>query len=142
MRNKKLMVFAVLVVALGGLFYLVNAIEGGNINNVKETVVKTQDYSEEDIKAAMSVVKKTFKREFEGSTLTDLWNEGSLDKATTQGWANQYNAGEAIVLFSNFDVDASGGDGSFNPNSTYTSWQWILVRNSSKDSWILKTWGY
>lgn len=142
MRNKKLIVFAVLVVLSGGLFYLINTIEGGNIDNVKETIVKTKDHSEEDIKTAMNVVKKTFKREFEGSTLTELWNEENLEKATIRGLVNQYNAEDAIILYSNFDVDASGGDGSFNPNSTYTSWQWVLVRNSSKDSWVLKTWGY
>lgn len=142
MRNKKLIVFAVLVVLSGGLFYLINTIEGGNIDNVKETIVKTKDHSEEDIKTAMNVVKKTFKREFEGSTLTELWNEENLEKATIRGLVNQYNAEDAIILYSNFDVDASGGDGSFNPNSTYTSWQWVLVRNSSKDSWVLKSWGY
>lgn len=142
MRNKKLIVFAVLVVLLGGLFYLINTFEGGNIDNVKETIVKTQNHSEEDIKTAMNVVKKTFKREFEGSTLTELWNEENLEEATIRGLANQYNAKDAIILYSNFDVDASGGDGSFNQNSTYTSWQWILVRNSSKDSWVLKSWGY
>lgn len=142
MRNKKLIVFAVLVVLSGGLFYLINTIEGGNIDNVKETIVKTKDHSEEDIKTAMNVVKKTFKRDFEGSTLTELWNEENLKKATIRGLVNQYNAEDAIILYSNFDVDASGGDGSFNPNSTYTSWQWVLVRNSSKDSWVLKSWGY
>lgn len=33
-----------------------------------------------------------------------------------------------IVLLSSFDVDSSGGDGSLNPNSTYSDWKWILVR--------------
>lgn len=36
---------------------------------------------------------------------------------------------KAIVILSSFDVDLSGGDGSFNPNSTYDNWNWILVRN-------------
>ena len=29
-----------------------------------------------------------------------------------------------------FDVDSSGGDGSLNPNSTYSDWKWILVRTN------------
>jgi hypothetical protein len=44
-------------------------------------------------------------------------------------WAKRNDADEVIVLTSSFDVDASGGDGSLNPNSTYTKWMWILVRN-------------
>ena len=40
-------------------------------------------------------------------------------------------ADEVIVLISSFDVDSSGGDGSLNPNSTYTRWSWILVRNKN-----------
>lgn len=31
---------------------------------------------------------------------------------------------ELIVLLSTFDTDENGGDGSFNPNDTYTNWQW------------------
>ena len=43
---------------------------------------------------------------------------------------NQYGGDELIVLLSSFDVDASGGDGSLNPNETYSNWNWILVRDS------------
>ncbi len=45
-------------------------------------------------------------------------------------WARQNNADEVIVLISSFDVDASGGDGSLIPNSTYNNWYWILVRDN------------
>ena len=48
---------------------------------------------------------------------------------------------EAVVLTSSFDVDGRGGDGSLNPNSSYTKWLWILTRTGSGD-WILQTWGY
>lgn len=36
-----------------------------------------------------------------------------------------------LVLLSSFDVDASGGDGSLNPNSSYEGWAWILVRSKA-----------
>ncbi|MDR3277336.1 MAG: hypothetical protein LBT12_01065 [Oscillospiraceae bacterium] len=45
-------------------------------------------------------------------------------------------------LLSDFEVDASGGDGSLNPNSTYTDWSWILTRDSSSAEWRVDTWGY
>ena len=56
-------------------------------------------------------------------------------------WAEQAQAEEAIILVSTFEVDASGGDGSLNPNSTYTGWQWILVR-SANGAWEHRDHGY
>lgn len=46
-----------------------------------------------------------------------------------------------IVLVSSFIVDASGGDSSLNPNSTYNNWTWILVRNGT-GIWQPATCGY
>ena len=59
-------------------------------------------------------------------------------------WAYQYEEEEAIILTSTFDVDENGGDGSFNPNETYSNWLWILTRshNSNGGEWTLRTWGY
>ncbi|MBQ7781989.1 MAG: hypothetical protein IJ405_08215 [Lachnospiraceae bacterium] len=56
-------------------------------------------------------------------------------------WADRYQAKQAIIFYSTFQVDASGGDGSLNPNSTYTNWNWILTKDNS-NKWTLKTWGY
>ena len=47
-----------------------------------------------------------------------------------------------IVLFSDFYVDSSGGDGSFKPNYNYDDWIWILTRNSITKQWKVKDWGY
>lgn len=47
-----------------------------------------------------------------------------------------------IVLLSNFDVDSSGADEGFNPSSTYSFWNWILIRNSKTDNWKVHDWGY
>ncbi len=35
---------------------------------------------------------------------------------------------KAAIDTISFDVDSSGGNGSLNPNSTYSDWKWILVR--------------
>ena len=48
---------------------------------------------------------------------------------------------ELIVLLSTFDTDENGGDGSFNPNDTYTNWQWHLVRTADEKSWKIIGWG-
>ena len=82
-----------------------------------------------------------FEKEFDGCTLLSICYEENKVKDAEPEWAAQYDADEAIVLLSSFHVDGSGGDGSFNANSDYTDWQWVLVR-SGGGSWQLKTWGY
>lgn len=47
-----------------------------------------------------------------------------------QDFADRNGADDVIVLVSTFDVGASGGDGSLNPNDTYSNWKWILVRTT------------
>ena len=52
------------------------------------------------------------------------------------------NNQELIVVLSTFDTDEKGGDGEFNPNDTYTNWQWHLVKTADKKSWDIINWGY
>ena len=61
--------------------------------------------------------------------LTEITYAGDDKTISHVEWAERNNADEVIVLTSSFDVDASGGDGSLNPNSTYAKWIWILARN-------------
>lgn len=136
-----IIVVLILIAIAASLFFLAQRNKGGDVSNVKRTVTASEVYSEQDINDAMDTVVKYFRNDFDGCTLTDLWYEESTSFPASDEWAKQYDADESIVLLSNFDVDSSGGDGSLNPNDTYTNWQWILVR--SKDSkWELKTWGY
>ena len=112
----------------------------GDVNQVKRHISPSEIYSEQDIDQAMDVVIRHFSREFRGCTLLELEYSDSRSESG-RAWALQYGADEGIVLISSFSVDASGGDRSLNPNSTYTNWQWILVR-SNGGKWTLKTWGY
>lgn len=115
----------------------------GKKTNGGYTVVVPSDahYSEQDIRAAMRVAVRHFEQEFDGCTLLSICYDEAKVKDAEPEWAAQYDADEAIVLLSSFHVDGSGGDGSFNANSDYTDWQWILVR-SNGGAWELKTWGY
>ena len=106
----------------------------GNIDNVKVPDWKPSEiYSDDDIEAAYKTVKYYFSNEFDGCTLTKLYYPGDTYADEFNKWAEQYDADEAIVLLSSFDVDSSGGDGSLNPDSTYDDWQWILIRNDGGD---------
>ena len=111
------------------------------MRNVHITDYTSAVYSDSEIQSAIDVAIDYFKREFEGCTLIDITYLGD-DKL--DGWqevAERYNADDVIVLVSTFEVDASGGDGSLNPNSTYRDWNWILVRTDG-GKWIHVDHGY
>lgn len=115
---------------------------GGDVSEVKTHNVESESYSEEDIKAAIDTIKKEFKSDWKGCTLTEIYYAGDDCTKDHKDWADRNNADEVIVLLSSFDVDSSGGDGSLNPNSTYSDWKWILVRTDGGkwqhvDPWIL-----
>lgn len=107
---------------------------GGNIDNVQIPGWKSSEiYSDDDIEVAYQTVKDYFKNEFDGCTLTKLSYSGDTYADEFNKLAEQYDADEAIVILSSFDVDSSGGDGSLNPDSTYDNWNWILIRNDGGD---------
>lgn len=100
----------------------------GNVENVEIKSVGSNIFSEGDIESAINTTIAYFKAEFSGCTLTEIIYAGD-EKKEFEYLASQYNVDEVIVLVSSFDVDFSGGDGSLNPNSTYSNWKWILIRD-------------
>lgn len=108
------------------------AVSGGDTNNAEVVDWQPSEiYSDEDINAAINTVKAYFRLEFKGCTLTQITYAGDGFCDAFEHWANRYNADQAIILISSFDVDSSGSDGSLRPNSTYNNWQWVLVRNKN-----------
>ncbi len=102
----------------------------GDISNVHVAEWEASEiYTDEDISGAIAVVKEYFAKNFGGCTLTEIRYPGDSHAGEFAERAQARKADEAIVLYSSFDVDSSGGDGSLNPNSTYDNWRWILVRN-------------
>lgn len=98
------------------------------MKNVEIKAVESNIFSEDDIESAINTAIAYFRAQFSGCTLTEIVYAGD-DKQEFAYLASQYNAEEVIVLVSSFDVDSSGGDGSLNPNSTYSDWKWILIRD-------------
>lgn len=97
-------------------------------------------YTEEEMHDAAEVVIQLFEENFSGCTLTSLRYLGDQTSAF-QEWVEQYDADQAIILVSDFDVGEVGDESALTPNSTYENWQWILVRDEG-GSWEAKTWGY
>lgn len=142
---KKIIFFLCIVLVA---FSLVVRIQVGKTNNTVVSIEKSDKFSEEEINNAMSCVKKKFK-DFRGCNLTALWYEEEKSNNFIKGYlkngkgsVNGVKAENVIILLSNFDVDSSGGDGSLNPNSTYSSWNWILIRDSKTGKWKVDDWGY
>ncbi len=114
---------------------------GGDVSEAGRRVDESKVYVEEDIIDAMDTVTSHFKKNFKGCKLISLEYDEEISLKAAVDWAEQYEADEAIVLVSSFEVDSSGGDGSLNPDSTYNDWQWILTRNDG-GKWTLQTYGY
>lgn len=123
------------------LCLLLTGCGGGDASQVQVLTGESELFTEGEIEDAMEVAMNYFRKEFDGCTMTKIEYIESKSQPAAREWARQYGAEEAIVLYSSFDVDASGGDGSLNPNSTYNNWQWILTRNEG-ENWVLRTWGY
>lgn len=141
-KKRKFITLFLAISIIGLILFLINTFMFGDVKNVNQIIKESEVYSEKDIEKAMATAKRQFKFGYKGCTLTDLWYDEDITLLSASSWARQYNADEAIVLLSNFDVDSSGGDGSLNPNDTYRNWQWILVRDKGDKDWKLKTWGY
>ena len=120
---------------------LLSGCKGGNASQVQVITGESVLFTEREIEQAMETAMNHFRREFDGCTMTKIAYMEEKSAPAAKEWAQQYGAEEAIVLYSSFDVDASGGDGSLNPNSTYTNWQWVLTRDAGGE-WVLRTWGY
>ncbi|MBR5310041.1 MAG: hypothetical protein IKU42_02820 [Oscillospiraceae bacterium] len=104
----------------------------------KEIIGDSEIYSKREIKNAISLVYRQFAF-FEGCVMLEIEYDEEYSKARADGWAEQYDADEAIILFSKFYV--AGENPSLERGETYTKWNWILVRNHG-GFWKLKTWGY
>jgi len=141
-KKTRAIVTITVIFMIGVVLLFLRLKKGEGIKDINRTIPQSDIYSEQDIADAMDVVEKYFKSDFGGCTLTDLWYDEDISISSSDEWAAQYLKDEAIVLLSNFNVDSSGGDGSLNPNSTYTNWQWILVRDKGNNTWEIGTWGY
>ena len=100
----------------------------GQAKDVTVVPAESKIYTQAEIDDAMDVAIRYFKKHFSGCTLTEIAYIGDDKLDGYIEFAERHDADDVIVFISSFDVDASGGDGSLNPNSTYTGWNWILVR--------------
>lgn len=124
MKRMKLICILCLLLGLSGC--------GGKVSTVGiQQWEPSMIYSDAEIEDAIDVILHEFDQKWNGCTLREITYAGDAKSLAHQDWAVRNNAEDAIVLISTFDVDSSGGDGSLNPDSTYTKWMWILVRTDN-----------
>lgn len=118
------------------------------IGGVNIKIGNSEKFSSAEIQDAIDAVLNKFK-DFHGCSLTDLYYDESKSNSEIKsymahghGSKNGVEENNVIILLSNFTVDSSGGDGSLNPDSTYTNWMWILIRDSQAGGWKVDDWGY
>lgn len=139
--KKKLILLGVPVLAAAfGIVLYFSLFYGGDVRHVKTSVESLNSHSDDDVEECMEIVKKTFRADYKGCVLTDLWYDGD-ECGEEINWKKQYGGKEAIVLLSNFYVDDNTDVPCFGPDTTCPGWSWILVKNQ-KDKWKLETWGY
>ena len=112
------------------LLFSLCACNGEKIDDVKNSFMESEIYSQEDISLAISTITEEFKKEWNGCTLTEIYYAGDDVSAEYQDWAERYNADEVIVLLSSFDTDSPAGNSGLNSDFTYKNWNWILVRTA------------
>ena len=100
-----LAILAAILVILGALF-----IDRGNTKQVIEKIGDSDLFTAEEIESAMAAVKKEFRKSFRDCTLTKLWYDENVCKLELEDWKTQYQADDAIVLLSDFEVGRSTGD--------------------------------
>ena len=144
MKKKNIIAICAALVILGMAIVLVLTENRGNVSNVNRVVGYSALYGENSINEAFDVIEKKFAKDFEGCTLTELCYDEDVENRFAEEIEKyrKENNQELIVVLSTFDTDEKGGDGGFNPNDTYTNWQWYLVKTAEKKSWEIINRGY
>lgn len=130
------------IIAMAGIMLMSLCACSSDKDNVWTTEVSSTLYSQQDISDAIDVVKSDFKQNNSGFTLKKLYYAGDETSQSYQEWADRNNADEVLVLWSAFHTDSDGGsDKSFEPDTEYTDWNWILVRNDG-GKWAIADQGF
>lgn len=115
----------------------------GNTDRVERVYDDSELYSKEDIDAAMDTVIAYFKTDMQGCTLTEVeFDERGNLAEDNQEWAEQYDADQAILIDTVFDVENYDGEeyAFLKSGKTYDNFIWILTRNDN-GAWEMQTEG-
>lgn len=127
----------VLVIALSIGSYFYGSVRGKTLL-AWQTITFPEDHSWASVQQAMRVVKKDFRQNYAGCTLTKLW----YDEEKTEKTTVPTDADEIIVLSGNFRVGNYSTKvlQAFSPNSHRSGYSWIVCRYGNE--WVITSRGY
>ncbi|MBQ9680246.1 MAG: hypothetical protein IJV48_06150 [Ruminococcus sp.] len=112
----------------------------GDVSRVQVIDVPSQLYTQEDIRAAIEVIKSDFAQDWDHCSLLSIQYAG--DELMTECYTDDtnefeslpemYDADEAIILYSAFYVSPAAEydvENTLAVDTTYEYWKWILVRD-------------
>ena len=144
--KKRYAVFAVLAalaLVIGAVVFSARD-KKADVSNAARIIGHSARYDEKTIGAAFDAVEQKFSEGFAGCTLLELRCDAEVENKyadeTMRYW--QEHGQELLIVESSFRTDESGPDSGFDPNHTYTGWQWHLVRTKDNAGWEVVDWGY
>ena len=119
----------------------------GKTDGVQVELGASTLFSRNELMSAVDCVKKEFVA-FEDCELIRIWYDEERSNFIKESYMThgrgkilRVTRENVIILFSDFYVGPSAA-GSFNLNSTYKNWNWILVREAANSPWRLDDYGY
>ena len=129
------------------IFSLLGCREKSVSTKIDISIDKSTKFSEREINNAIYCVEDNFN--FPACTLTKIWYDEEKSNEVIKGYLtdgkgylNGVEPENVIVLFSEFYVDDSGNNPVLDADSTYSDYNWILIRAGKKSSWIIDDCGY
>lgn len=124
---------------------------GGNVANAVINYGESGIYSQEDVKAAVQVVKTSFAESFDGCELYSIaYTSDDCNSPENVAWMNELAEGQGmdavftqcIILKSDFHSPKDPEKAlSLNVDQDYTGFEWCLTRTDG-GKWTLMTCGY
>ncbi|MBD7915289.1 DUF4829 domain-containing protein [Clostridium sp. Sa3CUN1] len=128
-------------------FSLVSCNKDKISNDISIEISQSSKFSKDEIEEAIQCVKDNFS--FPGATLTTVWYDEKKSNYLIEeylengnGSINGVKVENLIIILSNFDVDGSGDNPVLTPNTTYSNYKWILIRNDKNSDWEIDDFGY
>jgi len=107
----------------------------------------SHEFSDAEIASAENAIIEEFKN-WEGCELIKLYYDEEKSNIEVEdymvsgkGAVVKVEKSNIIVFFSDFNA-GNCGDIGLTPNTTYTDWTWILIRDSETSEWKVDEWGY
>lgn len=137
----------VMIVFILSMFSLISCDKAKVSNDISIEVSESSKFSEIEIENAIQYVSDNFS--FPGATLTSVRYEEEKSNYLINGYLENGNGSingveekNIIIILSNFYVDGSGDNPVLTGNTTYSNYQWILIRDNENSDWKIDDFGY